>query len=177
MLSAGDMFLTMFPWNSVQRKNHEILQAAYEMLKKRVQDEEASVVVRFNAERDAFTAPGERRVCEDTSLGYISVYTKQDNSARFFGIPSTYSYAAHALADGYVPTITKPAEVQFQYNPSNQEYQAVVFNKDGSKIFTFTENGYTNYDSDYLQEYNDTVQNICDTPISSALKALGQCQE
>lgn len=164
MLSAG-----IFGW-SVQERNHKILAAAYNVLKERVESEER----RWDT---SFGKPGERAICEDTPLKYISVYTKQDNSARFFGIPSTYSYAAHALADGYVPTITKPAEVQFQYNPSNQEYQAVVFNKDGSKIFTFTENGYTNYDSDHLQEYNDAVKNVCDSQLRSALIALGQCQE
>lgn len=174
--------MLIFGW-SVQEKNHNILKAAYETLKARVESEER----RWDT---TFGKPGERAICEDTPLKYISVYTKQDNSARFFGIPSTQDYCDMICQGnpGY-PSSTHPIEVQFQHDPSNNTYQAVVFNEYGGKKFTFGEENYSqeiwtyNHISSIIKEYGktyeigDSAEDVCHSVISSALRSLGQCQE
>lgn len=174
MLSAGWQVFG----KSVQERNHEILKAAYEILKRRVDHEEDRVELAFSAGPDVFTTPGKHEVCQDSKFDYISVYTKQDGSVRFFGIPSTHSYAAHMWdATSRRPIITDSVEVQFQFDPSNNSYQAVMW-QNGQNIGTYGEEDFTVAGASQVYvEGEGKIADVCDTSIRSALQALGQCKE
>ena len=168
MLSAG-----IFGWG-VAEKNHEVLQAAYKYLAERIHEKETHVEM-------AFFSLGNRTQVQDDQLGYISVYTKEDGSAHFFGIPSRFSRMS-MLGPSY-PNTTENIEVQFQYDPSHDSYQAVVFGTVGNKLFTFAEQDYS-YAIEagprkYGVVYGDghRVEDLCRSHIASALKTLGQCKE